>query len=317
MNQEFSEIPVGSIRAESGTQQRETLNPETVRSYREAMVSGDEFPPLDVRHDGTNFWLVDGFHRLEAYVSIGAKAVRCKVLPGSQRDAEWSSFSANRTHGLPRTAGDKRSIVSKALLDSEWARFSDRTIAEHCGVGNKLVSDIRRQLCSDTTESAGSAEMIGKDGKTYQRAAARGKKSLAPEDGAAGSASPAPAPAPALDPMPAAPAPAPADDGWLTAAEAQADDDRIHTQTLDRLIELERLYKADDTKAKLFDMIRMRDNAVNQQAETATRAIQLGKHNKFLARIVQRCGKAVGEPDNEKIAAAVERLARSCSKVEA
>jgi hypothetical protein len=55
------------------------------------------------------------------------------------------------------------------LADAEWSKFSDRKIAEMCGVGADLVGDVRRQL-SESDNSNGSPKRTGRDGKSYPAA---------------------------------------------------------------------------------------------------------------------------------------------------
>jgi hypothetical protein len=48
---------------------------------------------------------------------------------------------------LPRTNADKRRAVALLLADSEWSQWSDREIARHCQVDNKVVGRMRQKLC--------------------------------------------------------------------------------------------------------------------------------------------------------------------------
>ena len=53
---------------------------------------------------------------------------------------------SNAVHGLRRTQADKRRAVERLLKDPEWARWSDRKIAEVARVDHKTVGAIRREL---------------------------------------------------------------------------------------------------------------------------------------------------------------------------
>jgi len=65
---------------------------------------------------------------------------------------------------LKRSNADKRKAVNLLLRDDEWAAKSDRWIAETCGVGRRLVVDIR------SLSGGGTATCReGKDGKTYKQ----------------------------------------------------------------------------------------------------------------------------------------------------
>ena len=71
---------------------------------------------------------------------------------------------------------------------------------------------------------------------------------------------------------------------------------------------------ADDTKAELHKMILQRDHAVRQQSEAMDNSKRSQDREKRTARQLARCGKAVGEEDPDKIAPAVEAMAREYRK---
>jgi hypothetical protein len=56
-------IAIKAIRTDGGTQVRAQLSQSQVEEYASQMREGDEFPALDVFHDGSEYWLADGFHR--------------------------------------------------------------------------------------------------------------------------------------------------------------------------------------------------------------------------------------------------------------
>ncbi len=141
-------ISVGKIRTDGGTQPRAELSAETIAEYREAMAAGSAFPPVVVFYDGTDHWLADGFHRLEATKATGAKEIAADVRQGTQRDAVLFSAGANAAHGLRRTNADKRRAVERLLADKEWSKWSDRKIAEACGVTHPFVGKLRAERAS-------------------------------------------------------------------------------------------------------------------------------------------------------------------------
>ena len=107
--------------------------------------------------------LSSGFHRVAAYEAAGVAEIRCIVFTGSKRDATWHALGENHKHGLRRTNADKRRAVELALADKEWRKWSDRKIAEHCGVHHQLVARIRIEL--DESSSCQPPTRIGADGK--------------------------------------------------------------------------------------------------------------------------------------------------------
>jgi hypothetical protein len=66
------------------------------------------------------------------------------VRAGTVRDAILFSLGANRAHGLRVTNADKRKAVGAMLADAEWSAWSDRKIADACGVSQPFVSGMRK-----------------------------------------------------------------------------------------------------------------------------------------------------------------------------
>ena len=145
-------LPIDSIRLDGDTQPRAEVSPSVAGEYAEAMLEGDEFPPVVVFHDGEDYWLADGFHRLAAAKSLESDTIAADVRQGSVRDAVLYGCGANATHGLRRSNADKRRSVLRLLRDAEWSQWSDREIARKCTVGNELVSRLRRSICAIRTD---------------------------------------------------------------------------------------------------------------------------------------------------------------------
>ena len=154
----MKEIPIELIRTDGGTQIRTCATFQSkVDEYALAMGEGDQFPPLVVFWDGENYWLADGFHRLEAcniYMQardLPGLDIDCEVLEGTRRDAILYACGANAEHGLPRTNADKRNAVVTLLRnpltsqDENGVLWSDRAIARICKVDHKFVGKIRAE----------------------------------------------------------------------------------------------------------------------------------------------------------------------------
>jgi hypothetical protein len=116
-----------------------------IEEYTTALFCGDTFPPIVVFYDGADYWLADGFHRLEAHRRHGLEEIDADIRQGTRRDAVLYACGANASHGLRRTNADKRRAVETLLNDQEWSQWSDREIARRCGVGNRFVSDMRQE----------------------------------------------------------------------------------------------------------------------------------------------------------------------------
>jgi hypothetical protein len=159
-------LSIAKIRLDGGTQPRETLDQATVDEYAEAMGNKVTFPDVTVFYDETDYWLVDGFHRVAAAKKKGKATINVEIRPGNLSEAQLYSFGVNKAHGLRRTNEDKCRAVKATLehdLSDDW---SDRRIAEHCGVDDKMVSRLRAEMVSGGSKSH-LTKRVGKDGKTY------------------------------------------------------------------------------------------------------------------------------------------------------
>ena len=137
-------LDISQIRLDGGTQIRAGLDESVVAEYAEHLPS---LPPVRVLHDGTNFWLTDGFHRIAAHLRVGH--TNCNVVfetPGQREDAVELACGANSTHGLPRTPDDKRRAVEALLKLEKWKTKSHGAVAKQCGVSNHFVAKIRAPL---------------------------------------------------------------------------------------------------------------------------------------------------------------------------
>ena len=158
-------LSISQIRLDGGTQSRAALNEQALADYAEAMREGAEFPNVVVFHDGSIYWLADGFHRVRAAELAGLAFVVAEVRQGSRRDAVLYSVGANTSHGLRRTNDDKRRAVRVLLDDAEWSAWSDREIARRAGVSDRFVSSLRP--ASGANGSHLTATRTGADGKQY------------------------------------------------------------------------------------------------------------------------------------------------------
>lgn len=145
-------IQVARIRTDGGTQMRAEIDEAVVNEYAALMADGHKFPPIVVYHDGTNYWLADGFHRLLAHElryqrkNNPVEKIACDVRSGDRRAAVLHAARANADHGLRRTNADKRRAVLALLEDEEWSQWSDREIARQCRVSPSTVAAVKESL---------------------------------------------------------------------------------------------------------------------------------------------------------------------------
>jgi hypothetical protein len=146
----YEEIDPRKVRLDAGTQAREEADLYLTKEYAEAMASGvgfglggDLFPPPVIFHDGSSYYIADGYHRVKAAILAGLETILCEVRAGDRRDAVLCSVGANHTHGKRRSNSDKRRSVLRMLNDKKWGMWSNKTIADHCKVSPSFVANMR------------------------------------------------------------------------------------------------------------------------------------------------------------------------------
>jgi hypothetical protein len=115
-------VPLDNLVRDPGLQMRTSLpdgltDPATVERYREAILEGEEFPPLEAVFDDKTYWLFDGFQRAAAMELAGKGSVECLVFAGAHQDALLRAIAANAHHGLTRSVNDCRRALT-TLLDT-------------------------------------------------------------------------------------------------------------------------------------------------------------------------------------------------------
>lgn len=145
-------LAIDLIRIDGGTQVRVETDITQAESYAEDMRDGAIFPPVVVFHNGGEYWLADGFHRLIAAEIIGWTEIEAEVREGGQREAILCAVGANATHGLKRSRRDKRNAINKMLTDpvvalnNEGVPWSDWDISRRCVVSPHTVVAERASL---------------------------------------------------------------------------------------------------------------------------------------------------------------------------
>jgi transposase-like protein len=162
-------LSISKIRTDGGTQPRAAIDYAAVDDYMDAMLAGVKFPPITVFYDGTDYWLADGFHRRQAAFGADLEEISCEIHQGTQQDAQWYSFSANKANGLRRSNEDKQRAVKAALQHPSGAGKSDSAIAKHVGVDHVTVKNWRDKLVA-TCEIHKSESRTGSDGRTINTA---------------------------------------------------------------------------------------------------------------------------------------------------
>lgn len=299
-------IKLEKLRIDGGTQARVSLNLDTVKDYAEAMTAGVEFPPITVFFDGLDSWVADGFHRLKAAREIGAVDIDCDLQQGTLRQAQLFAFAANQSHGLRRSNADKRRAVEGMLaIASDW---SDRRIAAHVGVTHPFVAGIRNpeQAEKQAESRRRTASKVETDSTATIQEEARE---------AVGSSLPASEPAAIREQR---------EPGVVTVSTDAVEDTPDLSQLIDEVQAENRSLQAqveaiaaDDPRAEAAKWRRAFDHAQREQSNAMQRAKESTDREAWVMKQLAACGKAVGEEDPKRIAAAVKAFVRKHTTVDA
>lgn len=126
-------------------------DPDLVADYAAEMRSYDEryngegwrgFPYIKcVNLKQGTLVLYDGFHRLGAIIKNRYPVISIYSLKGKRYDAIMLSKGENLKHGMRASNADKKRNVLICLTDGELRTWTDRQIAEWCGVSPQTVTN--------------------------------------------------------------------------------------------------------------------------------------------------------------------------------
>lgn len=297
-------LALSKINIDGGTQSRVALNEDVVADYAEVIRRGGTLPPVVVFNDGGSYWLADGFHRYHAHRVARAEDIDADVFTGTKRDAVLHSVGANANHGLRRSNEDKRRAVQTLLGDAEWSQWSDRQIAEACGVSHPFVAAVRqpeaveRQQANRQASAARRADPVESDSTPPS-----GNPPTTSEAGESQSSVQAPAPAR----VPVA-KPGGLIDDDVPSLESLLDD--AHATNL-QLIEQLKAAEADDQVAETLKWRQAYEGSKAEREHAERRARDSEKREKASVARLRRCGKAVGDDDPRSIPGKVEAVVKA------
>lgn len=101
----------------------------------------ESLPPI-VLHRQT-MAVIDGNHRLLAAALSGHSTVPVRFFDGSEAEAFVEAVRLNTTHGKPLSLAERENAAEKLL--TLWPEWSDRRLAEICGLSPKTVGAIRER----------------------------------------------------------------------------------------------------------------------------------------------------------------------------
>ena len=134
------------LRLDGDTQARLALSQVKVKEYAALMADGEEFHPVDVFFDGSDYWLADGFHRYFATKTNRKTSIQATVTNGTLEDAQLFAMKANRGHGLHMLAADIRHCIVRMLEHPVWGTWSNAAIAKWVGTSKMTVGRVKAAI---------------------------------------------------------------------------------------------------------------------------------------------------------------------------
>ena len=178
------QLPIEKIDIRDQYQIRFHLDETRVNEYAELMKDGVQFPPILVGEfvgyrgpdPDPTYFLLDGYHRLEAAKRVGKTAMIVNVAQvSSEADKIETALRANSQHGLPLTAEERRRAAM--FLIRWYPKETLQKLARRCGVSKSTVARIRDEL-SQMGKLDLNGTTTGEDGKQRkQKYAERKEKS--------------------------------------------------------------------------------------------------------------------------------------------
>jgi len=290
MNQ-IVKVQLDQIITDAGTQARAALNEDVVAEYAEAIIAGADMPPVVMFHDGKQHILADGFHRYFAHVKARAVEISADVRKGTKRDAILYSVGANGAHGLRRSNEDKRCAVRRLLADKEWAKWSDRQIADACGVSVPFVGAIRLPAVAARQKAKREASKIVAEATCNPITPEPESTENNPDGYFPWSIKADAAPSKQVE------KPEPANDEGPTLVEL-VDELQRENQTLRAELDAFKSTVDDnDLRAQLARAVRLAGHARREQGIAMDRAAESQKRETYAVRMCRACGKAAGVAD--------------------
>jgi transposase-like protein len=130
------------------------------------MKDGVAFPPVRAWFDGTEHWLADGFHRINAAMIAGQAEISAYIFKGALSAAIWDSYGANSRHGLPRKQSEIVTIINRALQHPNSAQLSNVELARHLGIPEATLRRWRKRLSSSSGDDG--FRVVNRNGTTYR-----------------------------------------------------------------------------------------------------------------------------------------------------
>lgn len=145
-NRQSKATKIEDIVKDPRLQMRETLTDDAVAEYAAAYLAEEQLPSVEVFDVGGRMMLVDGYHRHEAALIAGVSFLRAVCVgKGDMDTAIWHASAVNPSHGVRRSAADKRRAVRATMNCGYGTDMSNRDVAAHCAVSDPFVAKVRAE----------------------------------------------------------------------------------------------------------------------------------------------------------------------------
>jgi hypothetical protein len=161
-------IPIKALSRDPTYQVRRKLDDATVNRYKAVISSGKAMPPVRVANVNGVAVLVDGWHRVAAYESLGITTVQAHISKMTKRDAEWTAAYANMEHGKPLTTAETKTVYMKYMKTKQHLRPNGtlktlRQIGHELGRGHTTIRAWEWKHYPSIARSRGSEQPIRGD----------------------------------------------------------------------------------------------------------------------------------------------------------
>ena len=147
---ERSGLAINEIKEANILQPREKINLSHIKALVEILETQQELDPLVVFWDCNtqDYWLADGYHRLQAYREAKIEDAIVDIYEGDLRQAILYTAQANHANKatLSRSNKDKKKAVDILLNDDDWQLWSNSKIAAKAKVSQSFVSRLRNNI---------------------------------------------------------------------------------------------------------------------------------------------------------------------------
>lgn len=140
---ETYELDPEQITLDPYLQMRVSVSSEAIEDYKRQIELDYNFPPITCMQVDDKLYLLDGWHRLQAHNDLGRETIDAHVLEGTYEDAKDYVIKANSTHGLRRTAADKRRVIETMLSMDKYKKATLRELEMASGVPRSTIARIK------------------------------------------------------------------------------------------------------------------------------------------------------------------------------